>query len=83
MKKFKTPQSLRKENNSIKKSLPKSSHHKKELLSLANDFSIECFVIQETANCNQVLPQETFDKTKCYCLECSWACKQKILNYGL
>ena len=51
-KKFKTPQSLRKENNSIKKSLPKSSHHKKELLSLANDFSIECFVIQETANCN-------------------------------
>ena len=72
---FKTPQSLRKGKNAAKNFLTKSSHHKKELLSLANAFGIECFIRHETANSNQGLPQETFDKVKSYYLESSWACK--------
>ena len=57
----------------LKKFLPLSTRHKKELLlSLANDFGIECRVRQEIANGNKALPQETIDKLKSYYLESSW-----------
>ena len=71
---FKTPQSLGKAKNRVKKFLPQSSRHKKNLLSVANDFGIECRVRQEIANGNKGLPQETIDKVKSYYLESSWTC---------
>ena len=72
---FKTPQSLGKAKNCVKKFLPQSPRHKKKLLlSLANDFGIECHVRQEIANGNKGLPQETIDKVKSYYLESSWTC---------
>ena len=59
----------------LKKFLPLSTRHKKELLlSLANDFGIECRVRQEIANGNNALPQETIHKVKSYYLESSWTC---------
>ena len=64
---FKTAQSLGKAKNHVKKFLQLSPHHKKELLlSLANDFGIECCVRQEIADVNKGLPQETIDKVKSY-----------------
>ena len=72
---FKTAQSLGKAKSHVKTFLPLSPHHKKELLlSLANDFGIECRVRQEIANGNKGLPQETIDKVKFYYLESSWTC---------
>ena len=72
---FKTAQSLGKAKSRVKKFLPLSPRHKKELLlSLANDFGIECRVRQEIANGNKALPQETIDKVKSYYLESSWTC---------
>ena len=72
---FKTPQSLGKAKNRVKKFLPQSPRHKKELvLSLANDFGIECHIRQEIANGNKGFPQETVDKVKSYYLESSWTC---------
>ena len=72
---FKTAQSLGKAKSLVKKFLPLSPRHKKELLlSLANDFGIECRVRQEIANGNKALPQETIDKVKSYYLESSWTC---------
>ena len=72
---LKTAQSLGKAKNHIKKFLPLSPHHKKELFpSLANDFGIECHVRWEIANSNKGLPQETIDKVKFYYLESSWTC---------
>ena len=51
--------------NCVKKFLPLSPRHKKELLlSLAN----ECRLRQEIANGNKGLPQETIDKVKSYYL---------------
>ena len=73
---FKTAQSLGKAKSHIKTFLPLSPHHKKELLlSLANDFGIECRVRQEIANGNKALPQETIDKVKSYYLESFWTCR--------
>ena len=64
---LKTAQSLGKAKNHVKKFLQLSPHHKKELLlSLANDFGIECCVRQEIADVNKGLPQETIDKVKSY-----------------
>ena len=55
----------KKAKNRVKKFLPLSPRHKKELpLSLAN----ECCVRQEIANGNKGLPQETIDKVKSYYL---------------
>ena len=72
---LKTAQSLAKAKNRVKKFLPLSPHHKKELFpSLANDFGIECHVRWEIANGNKGLPQETIDKVKFYYLESSWTC---------
>ena len=55
--------------------LPQSPRHKKELLlSLENDFGIECHVRQEIANGNKGLPEETVCKLKSYYLESYWTC---------
>ena len=72
---FKIAQSLGKAKNLVKKFLPLSHRHKKELLlSLANDFVIECRARQEIANGNKILPQVAIDKVKYFYLKSSWAC---------
>ena len=66
---------MEKHKSRVKKCLPLSPRHKKELhLSLTNDFGIECRVRQEIANGIKALPQETIDKVKSYYLKSSWTC---------
>ena len=69
----KTPQGLGKAKNRIKKHLPKSLHHKRELvMSLAHEYGMKSSI--DSPSSNRSICEETIHKVKSYFLENSWTC---------
>ena len=72
---LKTPQSLGKAKNKVKKHLPQSLRHKKELiLWVSEEFGIK---VSNNTNANKSVSEDIMKKKKKHYLENSWPCPGK------